>query len=337
MVHQLEWRDELLTWEPNQYGNITSIITSGFWKPDVVIYNGYNDFHDLRTSTVDGILQFDGSILWAPASTFETHCPVDITFYPFDKQTCSLHIMSWTYTAKDLDLVTTQQSVDTQNYITNVEWEIERTSAEQVVLIYDAYDGDYPTLFFNITLARRRIFFLMNVLIPAISESLLCNLVFLVPSESGERMSLAITVLLSYAVFLGVTMESLPRSSVNVSIMTLYMLVVLMLGTLSVLLTGFSLYIYHLPEPVRAFRRRHAVLENDPKENEVADLNKDQPNRNGYVNADPEIHRFVPEERVLYDAKEQSRQFDRICLKLILSLTIISVACLLIALTWHDY
>ncbi len=34
---------------------------------------------------------------WEPAGAFLTFCPLDITFYPFDTQTCALTFVDWVY------------------------------------------------------------------------------------------------------------------------------------------------------------------------------------------------------------------------------------------------
>ena len=47
---------------------------------------------------------------------------VDITYFPFDWQTCHLKFGSWSYDKAQLDLINKTSIVDVTNYITNGEW-----------------------------------------------------------------------------------------------------------------------------------------------------------------------------------------------------------------------
>ena len=33
---------------------------------------------------------YDGSVLWLPGGVYKTSCDIDVTYYPFDSQTCSV-------------------------------------------------------------------------------------------------------------------------------------------------------------------------------------------------------------------------------------------------------
>ena len=69
-------------------------------------------------------------------------------------------------------------------------------------------------------LERKARYTIINVLIPIILLSVMDLLVFWLPPESGEKVSLGITVLLSFSVFLTVVDEGLPRTSDNVPILS---------------------------------------------------------------------------------------------------------------------
>ncbi len=69
--------------------------------------------------------------------------------------------------------------------------------------------------------------------------------VFLLPAESGEKVSLCISIVLSYAVFLTVISESLPEVSDTVSIFAVYLLTMLFLKVMTTLATVVILHVYH--------------------------------------------------------------------------------------------
>ena len=45
----------------------------------------------------NAMVHSDGMVFWAPPARLRSSCKVDITFFPFDQQTCLLKFGSWTY------------------------------------------------------------------------------------------------------------------------------------------------------------------------------------------------------------------------------------------------
>ena len=70
---------------------------------------------------------------------------------------------------------------------------------------------------------RKSRYSVINVLVPIVLLSLMDLLVFRLPPESGEKVSLGITVLLSFSVFLLVVDERMPRTSDTVPILSKYL------------------------------------------------------------------------------------------------------------------
>ena len=77
-------------------------------------------------------------------------------------------------------------------------------------------------LILTITLERNPIFYILYLLIPSVLMAFVSVLVFLLPPESGERVGLSITVLLSYSVFLLMVSEVTPRGGENTSLLGMY-------------------------------------------------------------------------------------------------------------------
>jgi hypothetical protein len=70
-------------------------------------------------------------------------------------------------------------------------------------------------------------------------------LVFILPVESGERVSYAITVLLSIAVFLTLVGDNIPKSSKPMSLFSYYLMSNLILSTVIMFTTIANLKVYH--------------------------------------------------------------------------------------------
>jgi len=39
----------------------------------------------------------NGKVHWEPPAIYKSSCTIDVEFYPFDKQLCTLKFGSWTY------------------------------------------------------------------------------------------------------------------------------------------------------------------------------------------------------------------------------------------------
>ncbi|GFR86476.1 neuronal acetylcholine receptor subunit alpha-7 [Elysia marginata] len=87
--------------------------------------------------------------------------------------------------------------------------------------------------------------------------SLLNVLVFLLPASSGEKMALAVTVLLSFTVYLSIISEVMPKTSESISILAVYLTSLLSLSTMSVLSSGVVMNMIHQDDdkPVPKFLR----------------------------------------------------------------------------------
>nr|KAG5686008.1 hypothetical protein BaRGS_021365 [Batillaria attramentaria] len=72
---------------------------------------------------------------------------------------------------------------------------------------------------FVVHLRRKRTFYILNTIIPVVMLSLLNVLVFILPADCGERMALAVTVLLSFTVYLGIISDNMPKTSESLSLL----------------------------------------------------------------------------------------------------------------------
>ena len=65
----LSWRDEHLTWEPKQFGNLAAIVVppNKIWLPDIALHNSDRDlYNDLHFNSIRAILYSTGVLWWEP-------------------------------------------------------------------------------------------------------------------------------------------------------------------------------------------------------------------------------------------------------------------------------
>ena len=85
-------------------------------------------------------------------------------------------------------------------YVENGEWDLFRTKVEQ----FNEKSGSelFSVVRYSITVRRITLYYVMNFILPCVLIAVLTVLVFLLPPESGERVSYGITVILSFTILL---------------------------------------------------------------------------------------------------------------------------------------
>ena len=87
----------------------------------------------------------------------------------------------------------------------------------------DPYDGKYWTLInCYIKLQRRPLFYIFNLGLPIVLLLGIGGLIFCLPPDSGDKISLSVTVFLALAVFLMLVMETIPSTSLAVPLLGEY-------------------------------------------------------------------------------------------------------------------
>ncbi|XP_054846325.1 neuronal acetylcholine receptor subunit alpha-9 [Eublepharis macularius] len=239
------WYDAYLKWDKDKYDGLDSIrIPSNLvWRPDIVLYNKADDDFSEPVNT-NIVLRYDGKITWdAPAIT-KSSCVVDVSYFPFDSQECNLTFGSWTYNGNQVDIFNFLDSGDLSDFIEDVEWEIHGMPAIKNVITYGCCSEPYPDVTFTLILKRKSSFYIFNLLLPCLLISFLAPLGFYLPADSGEKVSLGVTVLLALTVFQLMVAESMPPSE-NVPLIGKYYIATMTMITASTALTIIIMNIHY--------------------------------------------------------------------------------------------
>lgn len=90
---------------------------------------------------------------------------------------------------------------------------------------------------FYIVIRRKTLFYTVNLILPTVLISFLCVLVFYLPAEAGEKVTLGISILLSLVVFLLLVSKILPPTSLVLPLIAKYLLFTFIMNTVSILVT----------------------------------------------------------------------------------------------------
>lgn len=135
--------------------------------------------------------------------------------------------------------------VDLSNYVESGEWQLISIEIERNVVYYGCCEEPYPDVTFRIHIRRRTLYYLYNVVFPCIMMSTLTLLVFRLPPESGEKVTMGITVLLAFSVFMLSVAERLPETSEFIPLLSVYLTVVMAMTSVSVIMTVIVLNLHY--------------------------------------------------------------------------------------------
>ncbi|CAH2226046.1 neuronal acetylcholine receptor subunit alpha-10 [Pelobates cultripes] len=239
------WFDAYLRWNKDDYDGLDTIrIPSSYvWRPDIVLYNNADDQFTGSMET-NVVIRFDGQIMWDSPAITKSSCKVDVSFFPFDAQQCRLTFGSWTYNGNQIDILNHLDTGDLTDFVENVEWEVLGMPAKKNVITYGCCSEPYPDVTYTLILKRRASFYIFNLLLPCVMISFLAPLGFYLPADSGEKVSLGVTVLLALTVFQLLVAESMPPSE-NVPLIGKYYIATMTMITASTALTIFIMNIHH--------------------------------------------------------------------------------------------
>ncbi|XP_012160929.2 acetylcholine receptor subunit alpha-like [Ceratitis capitata] len=248
------WYDYKLQWEPKEYGGVEMlhVPSDHIWRPDIVLYNNADGNFEVTLAT-KATLNYTGRVEWRPPAIYKSSCEIDVEYFPFDEQTCVMKFGSWTYDGFQVDLRhidelngtnVVEVGVDLSEFYTSVEWDILEVPAVRNEKFYTCCDEPYLDITFNITMRRKTLFYTVNLIIPCMGISFLTILVFYLPSDSGEKVSLSISILLSLTVFFLLLAEIIPPTSLVVPLLGKFVLFTMILDTFSICVTVVVLNIH---------------------------------------------------------------------------------------------
>ncbi|XP_037079754.1 neuronal acetylcholine receptor subunit alpha-7-like isoform X5 [Pollicipes pollicipes] len=242
----LEWNDVNLRWNASEYGGVQDlrIPPKKIWKPDVLMYNSADEKFD-STYPTNVVLKNNGSCLYIPPGIFKSTCKIDITWFPFDDQECDMKFGSWTYDGWQLDLILPSEEGDASNFIPNGEWTLLGVPGQRNELSYACCPQPYIDITYKILIRRRTLYYFSNLIVPCVLIASMAVLGFTLPPDSGEKLSLGVTVLLSLTVFLNQVAANMPETSEAVPLLGTYFNCIMFMVASSVVSTVLILNYHH--------------------------------------------------------------------------------------------
>lgn len=112
-------------------------------------------------------------------------------------------------------------------------------------LYYNCCPEPYIDITFVIIIRRRTLYYFFNLIVPCVLIASMAVLGFTLPPDSGEKLSLGVTILLSLTVFLNMVAETMPATSDAVPLLGTYFNCIMFMVASSVVSTILILNYHH--------------------------------------------------------------------------------------------
>ncbi|XP_061175587.1 neuronal acetylcholine receptor subunit alpha-9-I-like [Saccostrea echinata] len=278
------------------------------WLPPITVFNSVESLTPVGHSGYEVTITLtNGYVQWEIGVVTKTGCTVVASDYPFDTQYCTITFTPWGYSNNEVSIQTDEDNINIEDFIENEEWAVIDSTQE----IYVA--ANRSLISYHLTLKRRPVFFIINMMVPIVLLGMLNSLCFVLPIDSGERVGFATNVFLTFAVYLTILSGELPVSN-PLSIMSYYVAAMLSVSSITTLIAIFTIQvsIYDPNEKVppilvyivafvtcRVCRKRyrmmglhHETFEKMPLEDEIADPVITSPNNEGEGEADDSVEKY---------------------------------------------
>jgi len=259
-----KWHDVFLMWNPKDYDNITDtrLPWDRVWTPDIVLYNAAGDGEQGREMRTLIQVDYMGNVTLLTQAIYMSKCTIDVTYYPFDAQMCTLKFASWTteVTRINISIGTIEKSKILGLYSPSGVFELKRIYAERHEEHDPCCEDKFADVTYTLVIWRRPKFFLFNYIQPAVLINILALFVFCIPAESGEKITLGISTMLNMTVFLMTVTSGIPPTD-QTPILSIYYATVMVLTTAATVMGVIVLRIHHQGRrgiPVPLYLRRTA-------------------------------------------------------------------------------
>ncbi|KAF7204083.1 transcript variant X2 [Nothobranchius furzeri] len=240
------WNNELISWDPAQFCGITemSVPKDALWKPDLFIYEMIEKDDSPQNPYV--VMSYDGTVSTEEEMRVVSTCKMDVYKFPFDTQECTLSIGSAIHCLNEMRILPFSNSSRATQFSREViksqgEWEFQQLSVSSSNLSYN--DKNWELLKYTITIKRRPLLYVINLLMPVLFFLTLDIASFFISDNRGEKLSFKVTVMLAISVLLLILNEILPSTSNKTPLIATYCIVIFGLMLLSLLETILVTYL----------------------------------------------------------------------------------------------
>uniref|UniRef100_A0A146LI87 Acetylcholine receptor subunit alpha-L1 n=2 Tax=Lygus hesperus TaxID=30085 RepID=A0A146LI87_LYGHE len=245
---EVEWRDQKLQWNPEEYGNIGVLNFKHrvIWMPEFELLDvPKSESTILEDRSVR--LYHNGSAKWTSLGNVETWCDVDVSDWPADQHECHIHIGLRSH-PDTIQLKFAQSPNMSTLETTGLEWEVISITSDENILI-GSNETQTQSFKLHITMKRAQTPFMLVFFIPLfVSFGVLMSSYIIAPQHKC-RLALVtscIVVLNLLLIFEDVMLPALPQGTPRIMKITSCLLV---MAVLQLVFHSFNAHLVNLSSP----------------------------------------------------------------------------------------
>ncbi|KAF8375735.1 acr-24 [Pristionchus pacificus] len=252
-----KWRDDFLGWNPVNYGYINQTILpyDHIWLPDTYLYNSVVMNREETERYINVVIttnywegQGGAEVQFMYPALYRTSCQLDIRFFPYDQQNCTLVISSWTSSKSDINYEAEFASVNLDNFIPNEEWIVISFEVRRIESKFVCCPEPWVLLEASLVVRRKPLYYIVNLVIPTSVITMVAVTGFFTAastsSERREKLSLGIDSLLAMSILMMMVSEQMPTTSDYIPLFGLFYLTIILIIFMGTLFTAFILNVH---------------------------------------------------------------------------------------------
>ncbi|UMM33233.1 hypothetical protein L5515_006783 [Caenorhabditis briggsae] len=213
------WYDARLTWDPTLYNDIRILYVrqERVWSPTISSFkiNDMTDFRDQDFRMVG--VDYRGHINSTVSLKMSLNCPLDVTKFPFDSQTCviqfSLPLFAFKFTQLFNQIYHGILDKTVWKDMGNSEWDLVNLTNRIDILSYGDGFGDFQLATFEIKIRRNPMYYLYMIVLPSFIINTLSIIgVFMRKSDRMSKLNVGLTNIMTMTFILGVMADKIPKT-----------------------------------------------------------------------------------------------------------------------------
>ncbi|KAJ1071413.1 hypothetical protein K5549_001705 [Capra hircus] len=261
----IDWQDYRLNYSKGDFGGVETLRVPSelVWLPEIVLENNIDGQFGVAYEA-NVLISEGGYVSWLPPAIYRSTCAVEVTYFPFDWQNCSL-VFRWEDLFAGGRHIPREPADRASRPAENGEWAIDFCPG-----VIRRHDGDSPggpgetDVIYSLIIRRKPLFYVINIIVPCVLISGLVLLAYFLPAQAGgQKCTVSINVLLAQTVFLFLIAQKTPETSLSVPLLGRYLIFVMVVATLIVMNCVIVLNVSLRTPTTHAMspRLRHVLLE----------------------------------------------------------------------------
>ena len=204
----LRWHDKALSWNTSDYDGVgvVEMPVDSVWVPHVYISNSLDAKSLLADALIVNVCH-DGTVQKYLDRIVETTCLMDLEKYPYDTQNCLLFHHLHPPSSKELCVESFLLKTSTSKSLSlSSVWYLDTRKVE---MVFVSEEVKIPSV--SLKVRRKTTFYTVCLVLPMVLTSFINTLVFLVPLQSGEKVSFLVSIFVSTSVFVSFFKDVMSR------------------------------------------------------------------------------------------------------------------------------